>query len=86
MPETERKSGVRNVSGVCIPNAYKANCCRIQIRSANTEGRKYMSYCTLNSIVGLDVVVVPIVSSRLLLPAMDVSIRDLKPCTAGAIF
>ena len=48
---------------------------------------KYMSYCTLNSIVGLDVVVVvPIVSSRLLLPAMDVSIRDLKPCTAGAIF
>ena len=66
----------------------KANCCRIQIRSANTEGRKYMIYCTLNSIVGFDVVVVvvPIVSSRLLLPAMDVSIRDLKPCTAGAIF
>ena len=83
MPETEGKSDVRNVFPM-----RKANCCRIQIRSANTEGRKYMSYCTLNSIVGLDavVVVVPIVSSRLLLPAMDVSIRDLKPCTAGAIF
>ena len=61
--------------------------------SAKKEG-KYISYCTLNStaaaVVGWDdvvvVVVLAIVSSRLLLPAMDGSIRDLKPCTAVAIF